>query len=246
MIILSKSNVAPLATITDSDTSPTQDVAVIADGDFSSTYTKPLSGSTAFYFNYSVTQTVRYVAVFGNISQKVTLRIRIDGVTAKNITPMGTNDSQVMFVLLDADTPADLVEVSVFGSGSISVVEIAMGEVYTVPHGGEQAGFKYPWSIPNRQTRSARSLSNSPVAITYDSKKISCTLSVPDRYKTDSAWYEFLDFSSLNTFYMRGNSDFEACACFNPMQREDGAHNATRELLVSGLTFDTFSKGDIL
>lgn len=250
-MILSKTNVAPLATLTDSPASTTQDINVITDGDYSSVYTTAMSPNfNNFYFAFSVPQTIGYLAIAGNVSQKNNIQIRanISGTTTTVVNNnLSYNDSQVMVFKLDL-TNVSAVEVTIFGTGNLALIEIAMGEYYTVPNGGEQSGYKRPWTIPNRETRTAKSLNASPVATLYQGRSIKSRLTIPNKLMANySDYYDFLDFATTSTFYILEDDDpLHSCAGFNIKPLETKAHGSTRLLGVSGFNFDAYSKGMIL
>ena len=250
-MILSKTNVAPLATITDNPPSTTQDINVITDGDYSSVYTAALSlGITETTFNFSTPQNIGYIAAAGNISQKtrVSVNATVDGnfvgVLDKNLA---YSDSQVMVFKVDL-TGVTSIFFRVHGSGQLAITEIAMGEYYTVPNGGEQSGYKRPWTIPNRETRTAKSLNASPIATLYQGRSIKSRLTIPNKLMANySDYYDFLNFATTSTFYILEDDDFlHSCAGFNIKPLETKAHGSTRLLGVSGFNFDAYSKGMIL
>lgn len=245
-MILSKSNVSPSATITDSPVSATQDIDVISDGDYSSVYVAAMSGTHTTTFTYGVAQAIGYIAIAGNISQKTNIEIACNGVTVVD-KALGNSDSQVMMFKID-QTAITEVEVIVTGTGNIAIIEIAMGEYFTVPHNGEQAGYKRPWSVPNRESRGAKSLNASPVALLYQAKTIKSSLSIPNNLMSEyEDYYSFLDFATASTFYvLEDDNELHSCAGFDAKAMETKAHGATRLLGVSSITFNAYSKGLIV
>ncbi len=245
-MILSKSNIAASATITDSPVSATQDINVISDGDYSSVYVAAMSGTHTTTFTYGVAQAIGYIAVAGNISQKNNVEIKCNGVTIVD-KALNNNDSQVMVFKVD-QTGITTVQVIVTGTGNIAIIEIAMGEYYTVPNGGEQAGYKRPWSVPNRESRGAKSLNASPVALLYQAKTIKSSLSIPNKLMSEySGYYDFLDFSTTSTFYvLEDDNELHSCAGFDAKPMETKAHGSTRLLGVSSISFNAYSKGLVL
>jgi len=250
-VILSKTNVAPLATVTDNPQSATQDVNVVTDGDYSSVYTTALSiGIHQVTFNFTTPQNIGYIAVAGNISQKTSLSVNatVDGSNVGVLTKnLGYNDSQVMVFKVDL-TGVTSIWFQSIGSGQLAITEIAMGEYYTVPNGGEQSGYKRPWTIPNRETRTAKSLNASPIAALYQGRSIKSRLTIPNKLMANyTDYYDFLDFATTSTFYILEDDDpLHSCAGFNIKPLETKAHGSTRLLGVSGFNFDAYSKGMIL
>lgn len=245
-MILSKSNVSATATIVDSPVSATQDINVIADGDYSSVYVAAMAGTHSTTFTYGTAQEIGYIAIAGNISQKTSIEIKCDTVTVVNNT-LGSNDAQVMVFNVD-QTGITTVEIIVTGTGDIAIIEMAMGEYYTVPHNGEQAGYKRPWTVPNRESRGAKSLNSSPIALLYQAKTIKSSLSIPNNLMSEyQGYYDFLDFATTNTFYvLEDDNVFHSCAGFDAKAMETKAHGVTRLLGVSSISFNAYSKGLIL
>ena len=70
-MFISTSNLSKVATVTETPESLTQDISVITDGDYSSTYTATLSGSISIKFTFATPQDIDYIAFGGtNISRK--------------------------------------------------------------------------------------------------------------------------------------------------------------------------------
>jgi len=245
-VILSKTNVAASATITDSPVSATQDIDVVSDGDYSSVYVAAMAGTMTTTFVYGVGQAIGYIAIAGNISQKTNIEIKFNTVSIVN-KALNNNDSQVMVFKVD-QTGITNVQVIVTGTGDIAIIEIAMGEYFTVPHNGEQAGYKRPWSVPNRESRGAKSLHSSPVALLYQAKTIKASLSIPNILMSDyDSYYDFLDFATASTFYvLEDDNELHSCAGFDAKAMETKAHGSTRLLGVSAISFNAYSKGLVL
>ena len=245
-MILSKTNVAAAATITDSPASATQDIDVVADGDYSSVYVVAMAGTHSTTFTYGVGQEIGYIAIAGNISQKTSIEIKCNTVSVVDKV-LGHKDSQVMVFKVD-QTGITTVEIIVTGTGNIAIIEMAMGEYFTVPHNGEQAGYKRPWSVPNRESRGAKSLNSSPIALLYQAKTIKASLSIPNILMSEyDGYYDFLDFATASTFYVLEDDDeLHSCAGFDAKAMETKAHGSTRLLGVSAISFNAYSKGLIL
>ena len=135
------------------------------------------------------------------------------------------------------------VTITIKGGGKISIAEIAMGEYYEIPR-GEQAGYRRPWTVPNIEARSSVGLDNSPVNLSYESRSLKCTLTVPNNFMRDfDGWYNFINFAANNTFYILEDLDkFHSYAGFNAVPAMTAAHSQTRSLGVSAITFNAFAK----
>jgi len=248
-MIASTSNIASTATITATPASALQDIDVISDGDYSSVYTDALAGSVTINFVFPASVNVGYIALGGtNIAKKSSIQIKTS--TSATGTPsvtvvsdsLNSSESAVMMYKIDA-TSIRSVSIVVNGGGNISIAEISMGEYYEIPR-GEQGGYKRPWSVPNIKSRSSVGLDNSPVNLSYESRSLNCSLSVPNNIMADFAgWYEFINFASNNTFYLlEDNNKFHSYAGFNAVPSMTGAHAQTRSLGVSSIKFNAFAK----
>lgn len=268
-MIVSKTNIARLATITATPDSSLQDINAVTDGDYSSTYIDALTESVRVLFEFAEPQKVGYIAIAGNVSSKTRITIYsqdtsqpIGLISSDNLTMvssdnfylkalyenqvddslLGQTENKVMMYRVDIPLSYQ-VEVEIFGGGSIAISEIAMGEYYEIPR-GEQAGYQRPWTVPNKSGRSASSLNQSPIALSYEARAISTSLSVPNNIMTDfDGWYEFIDFASNNTFYvLEDNNKFHSYAGFNAVPGVTAAHSQTRELGVSSIKFSAYAK----
>jgi hypothetical protein len=266
-MIISTSNVAPLATVTELPESATQDINVITDGDYSSVYTATLSGELTITFTFATPQDINYIALGGtNISRK-------DRVTIKSTNPvelrdslgnqlfdslgnqlfaqaegtiddstLGLSESRVMVYKTDLERTTE-VEVKIFGQGEIVIAEIAMGLAYEVPR-GEQSGYNRAWAVPNVKARSATGLDGAPVNFVYEASTQVCTLTVPNNLMSDydAGWYNMLKFTSRNTFYvLEDDNKFHSYAGFATSAMSTKAHPQTRLLGASQFTFNAFS-----
>jgi len=155
---------------------------------------------------------------------------------------LNSSESEVMMYKIDA-TNIRHVSVAVTGGGNISIAEIAVGEYYEIPR-GEQGGYMRPWSVPNIKSRSSVGLDNSPINLSYESRSLNCSLSVPNNIMADfDGWYEFIKFAAGNTFYLlEDNNKFHSYAGFNAVPSMTGAHSQTRSLGVSSIKFKAFAK----
>tara|TARA_R110002074_G_scaffold180819_1_gene345096 strand:- start:448 stop:1275 length:828 start_codon:yes stop_codon:yes gene_type:complete len=271
-MIASKTNVSPLATLTVSPESALQDINVITDGDYSAVYSDTLTTSTTITFNFANPQKIDYIAIGGsNVSKKDRVTIRsLD--TSQNVF-LFSSDSSAIFSsdsfrmnaqydnsINDSNLALDesrvlmyrplienssQIEITVYGTGQLSIADIAMGEEYEIPR-GEQSGYNRPWSIPNIEARSAVGLDNSPISLSYQSRALSCTLSIPNNVMSDfDGWYEFIKFAANNTFYiLEDNDKFHSYACFNAIPDMTKAHSQTRSLGNSMVKFNVFAKSN--
>ena len=271
-MIASKTNVSPLATLTVTPESALQDISVITDGDYSSVYSDTLTVSTSIKFVFANPQKIDYIAIGGsNISKKDRITIRSvdtsqpvdlfslegdalfssDGFRMTALydnsiddSGLGINESRVI-MYRPLIVGAREIEITIYGSGQLSIADIAMGEEYEIPR-GEQSGYNRPWSVPNIEARSAVGLDNSPISLSYQSRALSCTLSVPNNIMADyDGWYEFISFASNNTFYILEDEDkFHSYACFNAVPDMTKAHPSTRALGQSVIKFNAFAKSN--
>lgn len=268
-MIVSKTDVSSQAQLLLVPTSDIQDPSVITNGDYSAVYTDALDTSLKIRFDYTTPQRIGYIALSGNFSSKDRITIKSVDTSQKvylfdstgaelfdsngdrllaryensiDDSDLGLNENRVMMYQVDIDDSTQI-EIEVFGTGQIAISQIAMGEYYEIPR-GEQAGFKYPWTIPNIEGRTATSLDNSPIAMVYNSRVINTQIHVPNNIKADfSGWYDFINFAIQNTFYVLADDNkFNACAGFNASPQESSAHSQTRDLLVSGISFNAYSK----
>lgn len=271
-MIVSTSNYASEATITVTPASTEQDVNIIADGDYSSSFTQAIDGSIKFTFEFATPRDIGYIAIGGsNISQKTNLTVTSvdeseqiylnssDGFQIQTSdgfalsfpfnntiddSDLGMNESRVMMYKLDIPKSSK-VEFTITGSGTLSLSEIAMGDYYEIPNNGQQAGYSLPWSIPNIKGRSATNLQNAPINLSYESRAISTTLTVPNNVAVDyeDGWYHFISYAANNVFYvLEDDNKFHAYAGFNAEPVVSKSHSQTRDLYVSGIKFSAFAK----
>ena len=267
-MIVSKSNFASDATVSILPESATQDISVIVDGDYSSVYSDALQSQAIIDLEFGEIRNVEYLAIGGsNISTKDSLQIQttqtvnlleglgdnlLDGngdqLTAPaaiflDDTMLGLKESRVIMYKLDA-TQISGIRIIVKGTGQLKIAEIACGEIYTIPNGGEQSGYNRPWSVPNRKNRSATNLQNAPINLSYESRALSCTLSIPNLIMTDyDSYYEFIDYATFNTFYvLEDDNKYHSYAGFNAVPDMTKAHSSTRRLGVSMIKFNAYSQ----
>ena len=268
-MFISTSNLSRVATVTETPESLTQDISVITDGDYSSTYTATLSGKLTIKFNFSTPQNIEYIAFGGtNISRK-------DRMVIKSISPvrlfdsngnalfdsdgkelfasasgkvddaqLNLDESRVIAYKVDLQETSE-VEIEIYGSGQIKIAEIAMGKLYEVPR-GEQSGFSRPWAVPNIRARSAVGLDGAPVNFVYETGSQSTPLVVSNNimadYETENGWRNMLKYICRNTFYViEDDNKFHSYAGFSTTGMSTKAHSQTRALGVSQFTFNTFS-----
>jgi len=247
-MIISTTNIASQATVTATPDSSLQDIAVVTDGDFSSVFTDALTAvDVDIKFVFPVSVDIGYLAIGGsNVATKDTLSITHNGTGAQiNNFPLAGLESSVLMFQLDI-TAVTEITVTVAGTGTISVAEIAMGDYYEVTR-GEQGGYQKAWTVPNIASRSASSLQNTPVNLNYESRSLRVTLSEPNNIMTDfGAWYKMINFAARNTFYISEDSDpTHSYACFNAVPAVTAAHaQAGQKLGVSGITFNAFAKSN--
>lgn len=268
-MFISTSNVAKLATVTETPESAIQDISVITDGDYSSTYTATLSGSIAIKFTFATPQDIEYIAFGGtNISRKDRLVISStnpEPLFDSNNEALFDSNGEQLFALATGgvdDTSLSLdesrvivyktdlkqtteIDIEVYGSGQIKIAEIAMGKLYEVPR-GEQAGYNRGWAVPNIRARSAVGLDGAPVNFVYETGTQKATLTVPNNlmsdYEAENGWRNMLKYTSRNTFYViEDDNKFHSYAGFSTTNMSTKAHSQTRALGVSQFTFNTFS-----
>ena len=267
-MILTKSNIAKTATISMTNADPNQDPSTLVNGDFSSLYTATLDGSVSIQLDFPL-QDIGYIALGGtNAAKKTKLDVSYgdlnsysnfrtsDGkqfVTSDSRNfrvanfytdtyPLGYRDSEVIVFKVNARTSR--ITLKITGSGKLGLADIAIGEYYTVPHGGEQGGYSRPWSVPNVKSRTAVGLDMSPVALSYEGRPLSCTLKINNLIMSEFAeYYEWEKFATLNTFYVLEDDDItHSYAGFNLVPDMVKAHNQTRELGNVQLKFSAFAK----
>lgn len=266
-MIISTSNVAPTATITDTPESATQDISVITDGDYSSVYTASLSGQLTIKFTFDTPRDINYIALGGtNISRKDRIVIssvnpvaledslgnllfdsngdqlfaRASGTVDDSL--LGLDESRVMVYQTELISTSEI-EITIYGQGEIVIAEIAMGSTYEIPR-GEQSGYNRAWAVPNIKARSATGLDGAPVNFVYEASMQVCTLTVPNNIMSDydSGWYNMLKFTSRNTFYVLEDANkFHSYAGFAISGMQTKAHPKTRLLGASQFTFNAFS-----
>ena len=274
-MIVSTTNIASTATVTATPDSSLQDVNVITDGDYSSVYTDALSGSITITFVFPDITDIGYIALGGtNIAKKDSIQITtsnaaepiywqtnsgeqlvssdpfdltvglggIDGGAVEDDDLSGL-ESSVMMYRVDG-IGVSHVTITIKGTGGISIAEIAMGDYYEIPR-GEQAGYRRPWSVPNIKARSSVGLDSSPVNLSYESRTLQTSISVPNNIMADfdGGWYEFIKFAANNTFYvLEDDNKFHSYAGFNAVPAMTAAHSQTTSLGVSAITFNAFAK----
>lgn len=269
-MIVSTTNIAGTAVITDEPASPLQDISVIADGDYSSTYVETLTDQIKITFVFNVPVNIGYIAIGGtNIARKDSIQVTtsdspvpiylktvsdeqlvstdpfdltVSSLGTVDDTGLSLSESNVLMYKVDG-TGLRRVTIIVKGSGKISISEIAMGDYYEIPR-GEQSGYNRPWTVPNIKARSGVGLNNAPINLSYESRSLSCTLSVPNNIMRDfEGWYKFINFAANNTFYiLEDENKLHAYAGFNAVPAMTRAHQQTRSLGVSSINFNAFAK----
>lgn len=270
-MIVSTTNIAPLAALTANPTSPLQDVSIITDGDYSSVYTDALEGTTTFLFTFGEPVDIGYIAIGGsNIAKKDSISVTVTTTAAYNLwhtvneeqllssegdtltvgientiddSTLGSDESHTIMYKADLQQ-VQSVSITVNGAGTLSVAEIAMGEYYTIPR-GEQAGYSRAWSVPNVKARGATTLNEAPINLSYEGRSIPVSLRVPNNIMSDfdGGWYKFINFAATNTFYVREDDNkFHSYAGFNAVPDTTKAHNSTRSLGVSSISFSAHAK----
>lgn len=274
-MIASKSNVAQDATITITPQSPTQLIDVIVDRDYSSTYTDVINGQTVIDFEFTEPKKIEYIAIGGsNICTLDRLAITIattdgfqqtlvssdgftlvtsDGFTLGTVNDpsiddsvMGLDESRVLMYQIDEDDVLG-VKIQVFGNGTLSIAEIAMGEKYEIPN-GPQGGYFRPYTDFGEEARSAKNLNAAPISQVYQSRSVPVTLQINNLLNSQIAeWLVFSKFASTNTFYILDDDDkFHSYACFNADIKAVSNHSQTRDLGNVMLKFDTLSRTENL
>ena len=269
-MIASITNIANTATITATPESALQDINIVTDGDYSSVYVDTLAGQITIEMIFAENTNIGYIALGGtNIAKKDSIKITSSNavepiywqtVSSEQLVStdpfdltvslggtvddndLGFIESSVMMYKVDI-VDARRITIVVKGTGKISIAEIALGDYYEIPR-GEQAGYARPWTVPNIKARSSVGLDNSPVNLSYESRSLSCTLSVPNSIMRDfDGWYNFINFAANNTFYILEDLDkFHSYAGFNAVPTMTRAHSQTRSLGVSAITFNAFAK----
>jgi hypothetical protein len=269
-MIASITNFAKLAVLTATPASALQDINVVTDGDYSSVYVDTLAGEVKIEFVFPVNMDIGYIALGGtNIAKKDSIKITASSepepifwqtVSSEQLvstdpfdltvslggtvddTDLGFIESSVMMYKVDIAN-ARRITMVIKGTGKISIAEIAIGDYYEIPR-GEQGGYRRPWTVPNIKARSSVGLDNSPVNLSYESRSLKCTLTVPNNVMRDfDGWYNFINFAANNTFYILEDLDkFHSYAGFNAVPAMTGAHGQTRSLGVSAITFNAFAK----
>lgn len=241
-MIISKSNVSPIATITATPDSSLQEVKVLTDGDYSSIFTDTLNNQVVFTFDFAVTQKIDYIAIGGsNISTKDRITISSDGVTFVDDT-LGLDKAKVIMYRPKIEQTSKI-EITIFGNGGISIAEVSMGEEYEVPM-GEQGGYSRPWTVPNIKTRSALGLDSSPISLTYESRASKSQLVIQNNImKNFNEFKDMLYYISSNTFYiLEDDNKFHSYACFNADIKETTVNSQTRALGRSVISYSTYSE----
>ena len=269
-MIISKSNFAADATVTIVPESPTQDVNVIVDGDYSSVYSDALQTSTTITLNFNANRRIDYLAIGGsNFTTKDKIEVRAGGSvyeplldsSGQQITTTGGDPIEVLTEIPVDDSNLGLAEsrvlmyklpenllseisITIYGTGQLKVAEIACGEAYEVPRGGYQAGYQHPWSVPNVKNRSATNLQNAPINLSYESRPISCSLVIDNLINTEqSEWEEMTDFCSYNTFYVLDDDNkYHSYAAFNAVINPLQADARTRRLTKAQMTFNAYAR----
>lgn len=273
-MIVSTSNIAHTATITATPESALLDFAVVTDGDYSSVYTDALSGKITIDIVFPDIVDVGYIALGGtNIAKKESIQITtsdspeaiywqtnsseqlvstdpfdltvsLGGIGGGTVADdnLSSLESSVMMYKVDG-VGVRRITIVIKGGGNISIAEIAVGDYYEIPR-GEQGGYARPWTVPNIKARSTTGLDNSPVNLSYESRSLKCTLSVPNNIMRDfDGWYNFINFAANNTFYVLEDlNKFHSYAGFNAVPAMTNAHAQTRSLGVSAITFNAFAK----
>ena len=268
-MIVSTTDVSGLATLVVTPESELQSPSVITNGDYSQTYTDTLTGSTSFVFTFSTPQEIGYIALSGNFSTKDKIEIKsldttqpdylfdstgaqlfdsageeLSALYSNSIddSELGVNESRVMVYKTDISDSREI-SIKVYGSGQLVVSQISMGEYYEIPR-DVQAGYKKPWSVPNKKGRTITSLDSSPIAMSYESRPIKTNIDIPNNFVVDfDKWYAFIDFATSNTFYALEDSDkFHSYAGFNAVPNESKRHALTPELVSSSISFNAYAK----
>lgn len=266
-MIISKSNFAQDATVTVSPDSPTQDINVIVDGDFSSTYQDALQGQTTITIDFGELRNVEYIAIASNITTKDRVVIRsnatdnlltsdgerivdsggnpliLAALSTIDDSTLGLNESRILMYKLQSTEVSDIV-IDIYGSGQLKVTEVAVGQIYEVPNNGEQGGYNRPWGVPNIKNRSAINLQSAPINNSYESRSLSSTLQINYMQDADlTPWDEFLQFSSLNTFYiLEDDNKYHSYACFNGEPAMPRGDARTRLLNSVAIKFNAYAR----
>ena len=268
-MIVSTSNIANDATVTITPESELQTISVITDGDYSSVYTDAISTSTEIEFVFDDDVSIGYIAIGGsNISRKTSIEIMVseseteealeteegETITADDFettitfadaviaNELGEDESVTLMYRID-QAVARRVTITVYGTSTLSLAEIAMGDYYEVPR-GQQSGYNMAWTVPNIQARGATSLEGAPINLSYEARALSCTLTVPNNIMTDfQGWYKFIKFAASNTFYvLEDETSYHSYACFNATPAMTTNNASTRSLGSSSITFQAFAK----
>lgn len=269
-MIVSTTNIAKTASVSTIPVSELQDIFVVTDGDYSSLFVEALASQIEIKFQFPQPVDIGYLAIGGsNISTKDSIEIisadnnafanwkTVDGEQLVSTDPfnltvglentiddtdLGEVDSNSMMYKVDLIQVSTLV-ITVKGSGDISIAEIAMGDYYTIPK-GEQAGYSRAWSVPNIKSRSSLSLDGTPINLSYESRSLNMSLSVPNNLMVDfDGWYKFINFAASNTFYiLEDENKFHSYSCFNGVPDMTKAHSQTRSLGVSAIKFNAHAK----
>ena len=249
-MIASLTNFSPLATIVDTPTAALQDISVITDGDYSSVYSTTLSGQLSVKFTFPTAQQIDYIAIGGsNIAKKSRLKIEVLNGTGQtgvivDDEDLNRQESSTLMYRVNLSGVSEI-EFVIFGSGQVTISEIAMGTEYEIPRGA-QSGYKKGWSVPNLESRSSTGLDGSPISLSYQSRSLSNQLAVPNNKIVDfEKWYNFTLFASSNTFYiLEDENKFHSYACFNGIANMSTVHPQTPALVGSSIKFNMYSKSN--
>lgn len=236
------SNLASTSSFVASPDSTTQDINVVSDGNFSSVYSDSLT-TTIITATAAASSLIEYVAIGGsNISEKVSLKIEVGATTILDTSALSLSESRT--ILAECSVESDTVKITITGGGSLAIADISFGKLYTVPHGGEQAGYGRIWSVPNVESRAAVNLQGSPVAMLHKARSLKASLTVPNNLMVDfDSWYEMLSYVTRNNFYIIEDLDkFHSYICFAAVAGVTKAHGQTRSLGASTLKFSAYSK----
>ena len=247
-MIISKSNVAKRASVAIVPDSVIQDISVIVDGDFSSSYIDSLPSQSVITFTFATPKKIDYVAFGGtNIAQKSSVNISTSAGQFNYDGDLSKIDSSVLIYTAQSGNHSSVtsVTITITGSGQLAITEIAMGETIEVPNGGEQAGYSRAWTVPNVQVRSSTNLDGAPINASIEARSISCTLTVPtyimETYEED--WGVMLRFASRNTFYIKEDTvATHSYAGFNLKPTPVTANASTRLLGGVSMQFNAYAK----
>ena len=246
MLVASRNNFAIGSLVSASQESDAEPPAVIASPDFSSCYRSAVDGSITFTFSIAQQRKYGYVAIGGsNVAKFEAIDIVLGG--ARFGYQLNKNENSTLFFRIpehEQGLGSPTVTIKIYGSGDLFISNVAFGDVHEIEY-GLPAGYKKPWTVPNAQSRSATNLQYAPISLTYESRPIAITLSLPNiKLWQAGSFYDFVNFATTaGVFYISEDENItHSYACFNAEFNPVETHSQSPMLGNSSIKFNAYAK----